>query len=58
MPEYLTIPELADLIRTPAKTLEHWRLHGEGPAFVRLPKRVLYPRHEVERFIADHLVAR
>jgi hypothetical protein len=40
VPEYLTPAEAAILVNMPVKTLEHWRLRGEGPSFARVGVRV------------------
>lgn len=46
--QHLTANELARRLRTPIATLKHWRLHGQGPLFIRAGKRVLYPLGEIE----------
>jgi excisionase family DNA binding protein len=43
--EYLTEAEAAALLRVGRRSLERWRVSGDGPAWVRMgPRRVLYPR--------------
>lgn len=56
-PAYLTLAEVAERYRTTERTVRHWRLRGHGPRGVRVGKRVLYPRQEVEQFdraLRDH----
>jgi len=35
------------------RTLQAWRIRGEGPAFVKLGRAVRYDRAEIDRFIAE-----
>src|SRR5512132_3284415 len=51
MPELLTTNEVAEIIRTPADTLRYWRFLGKGPRSVKLGRRVLYARTDVEAWI-------
>jgi hypothetical protein len=50
LPEYLTLPEVAERYRTTAPTARYWRHVGYGPKGVKIGTRVLYPRAEIERF--------
>jgi len=52
----LTQKECAELLRLSERTLERWRVIGGGPAFCKFGKRVLYPRADLDRWIAAHLV--
>lgn len=55
---HLTPQELADRWHLAKNTLEHWRVRGDGPPFIRFGKRrVLYPLSEIERFEREHLMA-
>lgn len=38
------------------KTLQTWRQLRKGPRFVRIGRRIFYPRTELERFIRENLV--
>jgi predicted DNA-binding transcriptional regulator AlpA len=38
------------------KTLQTWRLMRRGPRFVKIGRRVFYPRVEIEAYIARHTV--
>jgi excisionase family DNA binding protein len=53
MPDYLTTPEVAELLRTPAETVRFWRHAGKGPKSFKVGRRVLYARADVEAFIAE-----
>jgi helix-turn-helix protein len=50
IPQYLTLPEVAEHYRTSEGTVRYWRHIGYGPKGVKLGTRVLYPRAEIERF--------
>ena len=39
------------------RTLQAWRIRGEGPAFVKLGRSVRYDRDELYRFIAERTQA-
>jgi predicted DNA-binding transcriptional regulator AlpA len=52
--ELLTTRETAELLRLAITTLEHWRLEGRGPHFLRLSSRqVRYRRTDVDRWLAE-----
>ena len=48
-----TEPDLLLLADVTALTAESWRKRGEGPAFIRAGKRVLYPRAAVAVWLAS-----
>lgn len=50
LPEWSTLPEVADRYRTSPATVRYWRHIGYGPKGVRVGARVLYPRSEIEAF--------
>ena len=52
-PEYLTTQELADLVRAPAETCRFWRHAGRGPRSVKIGRRVLYKRADVEAWLEE-----
>ena len=55
--DLLTEKETAEpLLRVKVKTLQTWRALKKGPRFVRVGRRVFYPRAEIERFLASNLV--
>jgi excisionase family DNA binding protein len=35
------------------RTLQAWRIRGDGPSFVKLGRSVRYDRAELDRFIAE-----
>src|SRR5690349_12803443 len=51
----LTQQEAADETRLSERTLERHRLTGTGPKFVRLGRRVLYRREDVEAWVASNI---
>jgi predicted DNA-binding transcriptional regulator AlpA len=55
-PELLTERETAPLLRLTVKTLQSWRALKKGPRFVRVGRRVLYPRAEIEHFITTNTI--
>jgi excisionase family DNA binding protein len=56
-PTYMTLPEVAELLRTPAQTLYRWRNRGEGPPCVKIGKRLLYRRAEVHAWVDAQALA-
>jgi hypothetical protein len=47
---YLTLQEVVEHYRTTENNVRYWRHLGYGPKGVKVGRRVLYPRAEVERF--------
>ena len=47
---YLTQREVAAHLRLSEGTLERHRVAGTGPAFVKLGRRVVYRREDIERW--------
>lgn len=54
--ELLTSEETAERLRVAPSTLDYWRRHGRGPAFVRLAKRVMYRAEDVDVWLASQVV--
>lgn len=51
-PDQLYTPdETAGLLRSNPRTLERWRSTGDGPAFVKLGRRVCYRQADLQAFI-------
>lgn len=48
--EYLTTDEMAERYRTSPSVIRYWRHSGYGPEGVKVGKRVLYPRDQIEAF--------
>ncbi len=58
MPALLKPKDVADLLAVSERTLERWRITGEGPRFVRLGSKVVrYTGEEVEAFVAARVKA-
>ena len=53
---YLTQKEVAAYLRLSERTLERHRIAGTGPAFVKLGRRVVYRRSDVDRWAEDRTV--
>lgn len=51
----LTPRETAKHLRTTERTLERWRLTGDGPPFVKIGASIRYPLNELEKWLADRL---
>jgi len=51
-----TTSQAADYLQLATSTLEHWRLAGRGPAFVRIGKQVRYRFQDIEAFLNQQLV--
>nr|WP_261880261.1 helix-turn-helix domain-containing protein [Mycobacterium marinum] len=47
----LTIVEVAEIARLPVATLRYWRHVGEGPKSLKLGRRVMYRRADIERWL-------
>ena len=45
---YLTQTESADFLRLSERTLERWRVEGNGPRFRRFGRRVVYAKSDLE----------
>lgn len=48
--DLMTTSEVATELRVPASTVRYWRQTGYGPKGVRIGRRVLYERRELERW--------
>jgi excisionase family DNA binding protein len=55
--DLLTTAEVANITRAPVSTVRYWRHSGTGPRSFRLGRRVVYRRHEVERWLAERELA-
>jgi excisionase family DNA binding protein len=49
--EYLTLPQVAELIQTPAGTLYQWRTKKTGPPSMKVGRRLLYKRTDLEAWL-------
>lgn len=50
-PELLTVSEAAELLCAPVATLRHWRRLDTGHRSLRLYRRVLYRRSDLDAWI-------
>lgn len=50
-PEYLTTDEVAKLVRAPAESVRFWHHAGRGPRSVKIGRRRLYRRADVEAWL-------
>lgn len=53
-PVFLTQTEAADYLRLSPRTLERWRIEGNGPVYRKFGRRVVYARIDLEHW-ADGL---
>jgi excisionase family DNA binding protein len=51
--DLLTRPEVAEVLRTPIATLHQWASRGYGPRFLRVGRKALYRRADVEAWLED-----
>lgn len=51
--EFLTMSELAEELRTTPSTLRYWRREGAGPQWIKIGKRVIYRRTDVEAWLGE-----
>lgn len=52
---HLTQSDLAACWRISPRSLERWRMENKGPAWLRLPGRVVYRLEDVRAYEAAHL---
>jgi len=53
----LTTKEVAERLRLHPQTLINWRVKGDGPRFIKVGRKVVYPMIEVEAFEKKQLHA-
>jgi len=49
--EYLTTPQYAKLTHQSIRTCERQRMDGTGPKFIRLGRKILYLRKDVDTWL-------
>lgn len=54
---HLTNKEVAARLRISPFTLAAWRIKGNGPRFIKLGRKILYPLAEVEAFEKAHTMS-
>lgn len=52
----MTESELGQLTQRPRKTLQRWRLSGEGPPYIKLGRSVRYRRADVLAWLESQTV--
>jgi excisionase family DNA binding protein len=52
-PDYLTLPEAAQLMRTTESALYQWRHHKTGPPSMKVGRRVLYRRESLLAWLSE-----
>jgi excisionase family DNA binding protein len=57
LPRLLTFDETAAYLRTPVATLRYWRHLGTGPRGLRLGRRVMFRREDVDGWLSNRLEA-
>lgn len=53
-----TSSDVAELCGVSESTLAHWRTMGVGPRFVKIGRRVHYPKEELLNCFRSHLYSR
>ena len=51
MSELLTTDDAAQTLRSNVHTLAYWRATGQGPAWAKIGRRVVYRRTDIEAFV-------
>jgi predicted DNA-binding transcriptional regulator AlpA len=51
MSQYMTIDDLALMLGRPVWTIRKWRATGYGPRGVRIGRRVMYRRRDVDQWL-------
>jgi excisionase family DNA binding protein len=49
--DLMTLDEVAAALRVPVATIRYWRAQGRGPEFIRLGRRIVCRRADLERFV-------
>ena len=55
---YMTAEELEEMTGTPASTFRYWATVGEGPPSVKLGRRRVWKRDQVEKWLAKQEAAK
>jgi predicted DNA-binding transcriptional regulator AlpA len=54
--EFLTADQAASVLHKSKRTLERYRITGEGPRFVKAGRRILYPLKSIQEWAEQRLV--
>lgn len=57
-PVFLTVQEVADLLRVSPGTVRAWAAKGEGPPSIRFGKQIRYRPEKVEEWVQEQERAR
>lgn len=49
---YISTLQLAEMLQISPRTLERWRVDGNGPQYMKAGRRVLYDRSEIESWLS------
>jgi len=49
--QWLTTPEVADLLRVSVRTVHDWRQSRTGPPAYRVGRRLLWKQHEIDLWV-------
>ncbi|HIZ98255.1 MAG TPA: helix-turn-helix domain-containing protein [Candidatus Janibacter merdipullorum] len=55
--DLMTVTEASQYLRIPEGTLRYWRHRGEGPRAVKLGRRVVYRRQDLDAWFVAQLDA-
>jgi len=51
--EFLSTVEAGDLVRLSPHTLAKFRLYGGGPRFMKIGRKIVYRRSDIDAWLAD-----
>lgn len=57
MPTYMTMSEVAEMLRTSPETVRYWRHIGKGPRSFKVGRRVLFDQQDVVAWVEGQRAA-
>ena len=51
--DFLTLPEVADILRVPVNTLRWWRQRGDGPPFFKIGRHLVTTIGDLRAWIQE-----
>ena len=54
-PAYLSVKEAARYVNMSASVLDHWRMSGNGPPYIKMGRSVRYRTSDLDVFIAERM---
>ena len=51
--DFLTLPEVADILRVPVNTLRWWRQQGAGPAYFKIGRRLVTTVGDLKAWVEE-----